>query len=111
MSFPLIYSSIPRLNCRGKCQASCGPIMAHAREVEYFEAKTGVAFPDAVKVLQSGDLSCPLLNAIGQCSVYRYRPLICRLWGVVAAMPCIFGCTPERVLSEAESRSLLEQTA
>jgi hypothetical protein len=106
--FALIYAAVPRIACQGKCQGACGPIAASRREMRHFEKQTGERFPDAVAILKSGDLSCPLLNPIGQCSVYRDRPLICRLWGVVEAMPCRFGCVPERMLSETESRALLK---
>lgn len=110
MNLTLIYASVPRIACRGKCQSSCGPIAAHPREIEHFEATTGAKFPDAVKMLRSGRLDCPHLNAVGQCSVYQNRPLICRLWGVAEGMPCPWGCVPERVLPDAEAGELLRQT-
>ena len=108
MSLALIYAAVPKLACKGKCQASCGPIMASDFEVRHFEEKTGRPFPDLLTVLR-GDLSCPYLSPIGGCEVYQYRPLICRLWGVVPGMPCPYGCVPERILTEDQSRELLAQ--
>ncbi len=105
--FLLLYARIPRIRCRRKCQASCGPIEAFPAERERFERMTGKPFPDPLAVLQSKTPECPYLNALGACDVYQNRPAICRLWGVVKAMRCPFGCEPERWLSDAEARAIL----
>lgn len=110
----LIYAEVPKIACKGKCQHSCGPIMASAREAEYFESKSGKKFPDPIKIMETtlatgAAMECPYLNPLGQCDVYRSRPLICRLWGVVPAMRCPHGCVPERMLTEEESRGLLRR--
>ena len=114
-SFTLIYSAVPRINCKGKCQGSCGPIAAYPREVEHFEKATGKKFPDAAVIInrtikEGSPMECPHLNPIGQCSVYPNRPLICRLWGVVPDMPCPWGCLPDRPMTEHEARELLDST-
>lgn len=108
MSLSLIYAAVPKIACKGKCQGSCGPILASDFEVRRFEEKTGRPFPDALVVLKA-DVNCPYLSPVGSCEVYQYRPLICRLWGVTPAMPCPHGCVPERVLTEEQSRELLSQ--
>lgn len=41
-----------------------------------------------------------------RCSIYAIRPLLCRLYGLVEAMPCAFGCTPERQLTREEEQGL-----
>lgn len=105
----LLYARIPKLSCAGKCQKCCGPIDASPVEKMVFERAVGRPLPDMLVVLQSKTLTCPELNVVGQCSVYRYRPLICRLWGVTEHMQCPFGCVPDRWLSEVESRAMLEE--
>lgn len=110
MNFSLIYAAIPRIACKGKCQQYCGPITAYPREAEHFEKMTGKEFPDAFKVITSKTKTCPLLDPLGRCSVYQNRPIICRLWGVVPRMACPHGCVAERMLTEEESRALLDAT-
>jgi len=56
----------------------------------------------------SEDLTCPLLSD-GRCTVYEIRPTICRLWGMVDAMPCVFGCQPTRLLSRDQGYEFLER--
>jgi hypothetical protein len=112
-SIALIYAQVPRITCKGKCQNSCGPIDASPREREYFESESGRPFPDPGSLLRAGlkgrSLDCPYLNPLGRCDVYQFRPLICRLWGVAAGMPCPFGCVPETTLTDSQAKYLLKQ--
>jgi hypothetical protein len=81
-----LYAQLPTIECRGKCQDSCGPIdmsVAERRRI----ADRGVDIPLAP--------TCPALSMFGTCAVYDVRPMICRLWGVVEAMACPYGCMPE----------------
>ncbi len=109
-SFPVLYTLVPKIACKGKCTEACGPIMAYPREEEYFERTTGRKFPDALKMLKEGKRDCPYLNALGRCDVYESRPLVCRLFGVVPEMPCPFGCVAERMLSGEEGHRLMRAT-
>ncbi len=47
---------------------------------------------------RTSDGACPALTrtlgATGSCTVHPHRPMICRLWGVAASMPCPHGCIP-----------------
>jgi len=110
VNFPLLYSLVPRINCMGKCQASCGPINGSPAEKAYFEKQTGKSFPEWQKVIATRHMECPHLDPLGRCEVYANRPIVCRLWGVVPEMPCPWGCTPERMLSSKEGQRLLTQT-
>lgn len=107
--FPFIYAAVPKIACIGKCIKACGPIDAGAREKEHFERTSGKPFPDALKVLATRWADCPHLNPVGRCAVYQYRPLVCRLFGVVPEMPCPWGCKAERMLSENEATELMRQ--
>jgi Fe-S-cluster containining protein len=102
-----LYASLPRLECEGKCQASCGPVPVNRLELEELEARAGRKVPHTLlptdphdfNVLLTTDstLCCLLLDRErGKCTVYDARPLICRLWGVVrdSLMTCPHGCKP-----------------
>jgi uncharacterized protein len=105
----MVYAAVPSVNCAGKCQRACGPISASPNEREAFELATGKLFPDALAVLSSKNCTCPLLDAVGRCSVYRSRPLICRLYGAVEGMKCPWGCRPAKYLTDDEASGLLRQ--
>lgn len=99
-----IYAKIPEVNCKGKCQKCCGPILCQQIEWNQVVA-TGQVKPEAeVPILQ-----CPALTERGKCSAYAVRPAICRLWGAVKKMRCPHGCRPKRWLSDGEAREILEK--
>lgn len=103
-----LYARLPRLECRRLCQEACGPIVMFRPEwdrlVEFLMYEPSPT-PD-----QAARLRCPLLDeSSGRCSVYRIRPMICRLFGLVERMRCPFGCEPERWLTDEEARGLMDQ--
>lgn len=58
------------------------------------------------------DGACPALSqaivASGRCTVHRLRPMICRLCGAAASMPCPHGCAPDGgVLDDADALTML----
>lgn len=99
-----IYARIPAIACQGKCQDSCGPLgmtqLERTRMVKECGRAPRVSLPT---------LTCNILDGAGRCAAYAARPAICRLWGVVADMPCVFGCVPERYLTDAEARQILRE--
>ena len=101
-----VYDKIPAIKCAGKCQECCGPIV-----VTNAERKQMLRHGKPKNPARKADtLTCPSLDvAFGTCSVYVDRPIICRLWGVVAGMPCPYGCVPERVLSDDEAYALISE--
>ena len=97
-----LYKQVPVIACQRLCQHSCGPVgMAYLESLLIRHATT---LP-----LQAKDTSthCPLLRH-GACAIYRWRPMVCRLWGVVPSLPCMHGCIPERMLTEDEGTTLLK---
>lgn len=82
-----LYEQLPTIQCRGKCQHSCGPIDMSNVERDRIRSR-GVEIPRL-----SG--TCPALTFLGGCRVYDIRPMICRLWGLVEPMACPHGCMPE----------------
>jgi Fe-S-cluster containining protein len=97
-----VWSQIPDIDCKQKCQESCGPWSASTSEIDMLEQVLDET-PDP-----DGDEQCPLLED-GDCQVYRIRPTICRLWGVADGMPCPWGCEPERRLYREEADALLDE--
>jgi uncharacterized protein len=99
-----IYADVPTVNCRGKCQECCGPIIPGDAEVARIIARHGSA-PNFLPNLRCDKLLW------GRCTIYADRPLICRLWGAVKKMRCPFGCTPKRFLSDREAHALMDEAA
>ena len=98
-----LYQTLPAIQCRRKCQRACGPIMMSEAESERIAERVGR------QTKETGDLSCPMLSLMGQCSIYDIRPAICRIYGLTQALRCEFGCVPERWLSDAESSAFLRK--
>jgi uncharacterized protein len=101
-----VYAQLPKLACQRKCQECCGPVFMSAAEWRRITNRLGrTPGPEP-------DLTCPMLRrSTGACKVYDIRPLICRLWGVVEAMKCPFGCVPDRWLTDAESHAMIGEMA
>jgi Fe-S-cluster containining protein len=97
-----LYAEMPTLDCKGKCAESCGPIVMS--RVEWARLTETVGYEPK----GTADLTCPLLDG-ERCSVYAIRPTICRLWGMVEAMPCEWGCQPSRILTNREGFAFLER--
>jgi hypothetical protein len=96
-----LYAQVPTVACQGHCVDSCGPLgMA---SLEYHRLRRA-----SPRRLVGKTVACPLLKQ-GQCTVYKVRPLICRLWGSVESMPCPWGCRPERFLTVEEGDTLMRQ--
>lgn len=109
MTLGEVYALIPAIECKGLCAKSCGPIMCEPAEAK----RLGVPFRvvegqhDAVALVSfDRKMRCALLRN-GRCTAYERRPAICRLWGVVETMPCLWGCVPERMLTDAEGKEIL----
>ena len=92
-----IYARLPKLECKGLCQHSCGPIIMTTAEARRVERVLGHEMGHC-----GDDLRCPMLGEDGRCTVYEVRPLICRLWGMEVSMQCPHGCRPSRYLSREE---------
>jgi len=98
-----LYGELPKINCQGKCQESCGPIFMSGPEWQRIIRRLGY------EPKGRPDLTCPMLKSDGKCSVYHIRPAICRLWGIVDVMPCPWGCKPERYLTKMEGHAFLNR--
>lgn len=101
----LLYAQVPTISaCTGACARSCGPIdgiFGDAEAQRILARMRGLPEPRE-------DGTCSMLNVFGRCDIYADRPMICRLWGATAKMPCVFGCEPDApLLSEQEGRDLL----
>jgi hypothetical protein len=100
-----IWDKVPAMkDCKGKCQASCGPIPVSGEERELVERRSGQGLD-----FNPETWTCNMLSKTGYCTVYSVRPLICRIWGATEHLPCPFGCEPERVLSQGETMALFKE--
>lgn len=88
-----LYAALPPLSCRGLCGHSCS---AHVDAPAVERARIAEAGVDLDAPTADG--ACPALSRAlvptGRCTVHQVRPVVCRLWGTAAAMPCPHGCTP-----------------
>ena len=98
-----LYAELPKIDCRGLCAESCGPVPMGRVEWQ--------------RVCRAGgeregrpDLVCPYLEN-ERCSVYEVRPLLCQLWGVVETMPCLWGCKPDRYLTREEGSEFVRRAS
>jgi len=93
-----IYAQVPRVNCKGRCQYACTAIDMTPREDARIRA-AGVEITPHQQALEQmktgGDFACDALDAVGRCSVYELRPLVCRVWGTTPSLRCAYGCEPE----------------
>lgn len=84
-----LYGQLPKIDCQGYCHDSCGPIEMSVRERQRIESEHGPITCDHLGP------NCSMLDGERRCRAYATRPMICRLWGLMEAMPCHFGCRPE----------------
>jgi|SRR5580765_244136 len=96
-----LYARLPKIECKGLCFASCGVVIPYACLPE---EEDRIFLPVLQTVRQ--DMSCAALM-LNRCSIYKIRPLICRIWGCVKDMPCPHGCQPEFWLTNEEIRVML----
>ncbi len=95
-----LYAQLPAIACQGLCHDSCGPIDMSVRERARIIERAG-------PVTCGPGASCSMLTAQRRCGVYDIRPTICRLWGLMRALRCPYGCEPQRWLSDAEAVALI----
>ncbi len=102
-----LYASLPALACRGLCGSSC------ARHVDASALeRTRIAAAGVDLDSPTADGACPALStaivASGRCTVHAVRPMVCRLWGTAASMPCPHGCVPDGgVLDDGAAMQML----
>jgi Fe-S-cluster containining protein len=111
-----IYSKLPTIKCKGDCASSCSYIPVGKLEIERITKWLGFnPFPPLdekmINDVMDGQMDlisyqCPLLKE-GKCTIYKIRPLICRLFGLTKKMRCPFGCVPSKWLDDAVAKKLL----
>ncbi|MEU1552232.1 YkgJ family cysteine cluster protein [Streptomyces scabiei] len=94
-----LYRSLPRMECKGKCASACGPVPVTPLERRRI-AQRGHQWVDGKVIsLPGGKSAGTTCSALDQkrlrCRVYEERPMVCRLWGLVKALECPWGCVPE----------------
>lgn len=107
-----LYATLPRLECKGLCYQSCGPIgltrLEYDRLIDEQKKMTGKTGP---VIFDEHRQACSLLTLDNRCALYSARPGICRLFGISQNMACPFGCVPERWLTTEETAAFLQSLA
>jgi len=96
-----LYAQVPAIpGCKGLCHTSCGPIEMSNRERQKIRDRHGVDIPELPRgprllLTVIAPKTCPALTPLNRCGVYDDRPMLCRLWGAVENLPCVYGCVPD----------------
>lgn len=98
-----LYARLPAIACQGRCTIACGFIVLFELEAERLRHTTH----QRPRVVHGN--RCVYLTPAGRCSAYAVRPLICRAYGLVHAMSCPYGCTPDRWLEDLEFVALAQE--
>lgn len=101
-----LYQRLPNIACKGKCFKQCCAIKM--TKTEWGRIKQQLGYTPVAKSIEV----CPMLTKDKKCGVYKIRPLICRLYGLVdhKRMRCPHGCVPDRWLDHEEAGELLKQS-
>ena len=89
-----VYDQVPDVECQGKCTQACGPIGFSQAEADQW-VDQGIIAPRTIHHPVHGALTCDKLSTEGRCTIYKDRPLICRLFGAVKRLKCPHGCRPK----------------
>ena len=84
-----LRQQIPTFECVPGCHDCCGPVTTSPEEMARLPRKTRAEQDAAMEALD-----CVHLGPNG-CTVYDERPLICRLFGTTASLPCPRGRGPD----------------
>jgi Fe-S-cluster containining protein len=112
-----LYTRIPSIDCKGLCHPSCTVVMAEKVETRRIRECTGSNPFNPSRILRKiqisideGSVEIPSCESLknGRCSIYPFRPAICRLYGVAEGLECEFGCRPERYLTKEEAHQVLK---
>lgn len=108
------YAQVPAIACKGLCHTTCTVIEMSCRERQVLRERHGVDIPELPRGVRIGDVDprpCPALTPLHRCGVYEDRPMLCRVWGVVQDLPCIYGCVPDGgYLSNVDGVALLAES-
>lgn len=113
-SLSAIYDKLPTMECKGLCDNYCGPVGVSPRELTAMRRaskkrlRTVTLESGGVMLKPVKRLRCQCLRK-GRCSIYKDRPLLCRIFGMAEGLLCPHGCQPSRVLSHVEVSALLDQ--
>lgn len=87
-----LRQQIPSFECVPGCHDCCGPVTTSPEEMARLPRKTRAEQDAAMEALD-----CVHLGPNG-CTVYDERPLICRLFGTTATLPCPNGRRPVELI-------------
>ena len=97
-----LYALIPKIECIPGCIQCCGHI---PWSVEEF-SRLPTEYKELVHIFQ---MKCGLAKQDVGCVAHKYRPLICRLFGVVEGIPCPAGVKADHLLSGEEAGAIVRE--
>ncbi|MET3453783.1 YkgJ family cysteine cluster protein [Pseudomonas kilonensis] len=100
-----LRQQIPTFECVPGCHDCCGPVTTSPEEMARLPRKTRAEQDAALKALD-----CVHLGPNG-CTVYDERPLICRLFGTTATLPCPNGRRPVELIHPRVEKQIHEYMA
>lgn len=100
----VLYAQLPKIECKGLCHQACGPVSISCGPHEAREAERMLGAP---LTHDPATLTCSALDDDHRCRIYEHRPMLCRVYGVAEGLQCPHGCEPEKLLTDAEARKLL----
>lgn len=105
-----IFSRVPSPHCKGLCVEECrtlGDAVPALEQQLIFEATGKKMNRASAPTAEAFAKPCSLLVG-GKCSVYAYRPLICRMYGVAEGLACPHGCKAESPLDDATAFGIIK---
>jgi len=93
----VMRKAIPSVSCKEGCHECCGIVPFSTWELGRIEP------------LSYKTITCSYLNESG-CSIYRERPILCRLMGasMEPKLACPYGCIADNPLSIEDTRAIME---
>ena len=104
-----IYNQIPEFDCK-HCHKCCGPIIWFKTEDilinDYLKKHNIENVKWTTDEFQKNEMKCPFLKN-DRCVIYHVRPLVCRLQGNIADLPCLFN--KNRYISEESIKKIKKE--
>lgn len=110
-----IYNKLPEIKCKGLCVEACSIVKVSDIEKKEIARKYAIepflSEEQIVEKMMNSHPSSWKCGALkdGRCTVYEDRPLICRLFGLVKAMKCPYGCIPDNWVNDVDAKKLLDK--
>jgi uncharacterized protein len=97
-----LYELIPSFECEPGCNDCCGPVAVIKVE------RKKLKLVESIIPTNKNSLTCCFSTPNG-CSVYKDRPMTCRLFGTVEKLKCPKNKTPTKMLTDTEEKQIMNE--